>query len=128
MASVDALVLYIGEDVTYRITVTDADGERYDLEQFTDIEFEAKAQEGAPDPARIAKTLDGGDIVLLDQSAEATKGQADITVAAADSASLVPGTLRYDVIGIHATEGRKLIIAPSDLVVRGAVNLVPVAP
>lgn len=122
MASIDALEIYIGEDVTLRLTVLDEDEERYDLEQFTDIEFELKPRDGSPNPAQVLKNLDDG-VTLLDQSEEDTKGQCDIVLEAADTAALTSGTMRYDVWGIHPSEGRKLIIAPSDVVIRSAVNL-----
>lgn len=121
MSTVDQLEMFKGEDVVFRFTVLDEDDERYSLTAATDIQFEVKTADGGADPALISKNLAAG-VVKLNQTVSETKGQFEVTLLAANTSALAIGTLRYDVWLIEGGL-RKVVIQPSNFVLRASVNL-----
>lgn len=116
--------IYQGEDKTFRLTVTEDDGQRKDLTGST-LEFQVKSALGGADPAAIFKSsVNAGEITVLDQTAGvATVGQADIDLVSGDT--ITPdllGFYKYDVVLILPGGKRKIIVAPSDFEVQDVVN------
>lgn len=84
--------VYRGDQVTFRLTVTDDEDERVNITGAT-IELQVKTAKGDADPPTITKAVGGG-ITLLDQTADSdTEGQADAVLLSANT-DITPG-LRY---------------------------------
>jgi hypothetical protein len=109
-----------GDDAVYRLTIVDDADARIDLTAAT-IEMQIKPALGADDPPTIAKSVGAG-ITLLDQTQDETKGQADINIAPADTASLTPGLFWLDVVAIIGGI-RRHAIEPREFTVGDVVNL-----
>lgn len=120
IAIVGPFTIYRGDGATLRLTVTDDDDARIDLTAAA-IELQVKAGIGDADPALIAKAVGTG-IALLDQAVADTKGQADITIAPADT-DRAPGLFWLDVVVIPAIGDRQHVITPIELTIGGVVNL-----
>lgn len=112
------LKIFRGNQVTYRITVTDDADARVNLTAYG-IECEAKAELGGADPAAIACSIGDG-ITLLTQSG-ATLGQADIVITSAKS-GIAPALYWLDVVTILAGV-RVHVIPPRELTIANVVNL-----
>lgn len=104
----------------FRTTVTDVDtGARKDITGAT-VEFQVRTAAGVADPPLISKAVGAG-ITILDQANAATKGQADIVLAAADTSALAAGTYSYDLVIIVGGE-RRVLVPPSPFVLKEAGN------
>lgn len=91
---VTTLTVKVGESKTWLLTVT-TDGARQSLTGLT-IAFEVNRTEGSTDVPLISRAVGSG-ITLRDQDVEATKGQAEITLAPADTEGVFAGEHRFSV-------------------------------
>lgn len=116
--------IYKGQSATFRITVTDEDGERFDLTGST-LYFRVKLSVTAADPALITKASSTpAQITILTQSGD-TLGQADIFLVPSDTTSLTAINYVYDV-WLQKSGGEKQPVVPvSALVINLPVTNLP---
>ena len=115
------ILVYQGDDLALCLTVTDDDGVRVDLTTLDAIEVEVKSAPGAADPALIHKDLTDG-VTPRDQTADATKGQADVVILSVNTTQ-TPGLYYLDVVVI--VDGvRQHIEGPREFTIAGVVNQV----
>ncbi len=108
--------IYKGQSATFRITVTDEDGERFDLTGAT-LYFRVKLSVTAADPALIAKaSTTPAQITILAQTGD-TLGQAEIYLVPSDTSALNAINYVYDV-WLQKSGGEKQPVVPvSNLVI-----------
>lgn len=124
-------VMYEGTTKKFRLRFTDDEGERVDLDEVEDIEFEVKRAAGAADPPLLFKNIGAG-IELETQDGD-TLGEAILTIDAADTTEantdwIAPrtGVFYYDVIVLQDSGATRLVaVPPSELRVKALVNNVP---
>jgi uncharacterized protein YfaS (alpha-2-macroglobulin family) len=109
-----------GDDVTYRLTVTDDTGARIDLTAATALEVQVKPALGAPDPPTISKSLAAATITLLDQTSTTTRGQADFTFSSADT-NVTSGLYWIDIVLVLGGK-RTHVVAPREYTIAATVN------
>ena len=110
-----------GEDVTWRLTVTDNTGSTLNLSAWDDLQF--TVQNPDTSSVLISKSLAASGITLVaSQSVEANRGRLDLALASADTLTLDAGTYRYDVLGIDGDSDRDTLIHPSDLILERGMS------
>jgi hypothetical protein len=109
-----------GDTATYRITVTDDDDARVDLDGAA-IELQVKPTLGAADPPTISKLVGSG-ITILDQLVADTKGQADVAISSVDSSTPAAGLYWLDVVVVLAG-ARVHVVAPREYTIGETVNI-----
>jgi hypothetical protein len=108
--------IYKGQSATFRITITDEDGERYDLTGAT-LYFRVKVSVTTADPALITKVSSTpAQITILAQSGD-TVGQAEIYLLPADTTALTAINYVYDVWILKATGEKEPVVPVSALVI-----------
>jgi hypothetical protein len=115
LGSVNATEIYRGITANLRLTVTQ-DGAAYDLTD-AEVYFTVKCNVGTVDN-KLQKTVTNGGVALADDPRD---GTADITLSAADTQSLDPGSYVYDIV-IVKTDERYLVVGPTTLVVKQSVT------
>lgn len=122
MAVLLPIRIWRGQSRTWRFTIWEIDtDERKDLDVYDDLQFQVKTDVDEADPPLISKSLLGGGLTKLDQSADDTIGQLEVTLGPSDTAALEPAVLKYDLWGIIGTQ-RYLLARPADFTVDGVVN------
>lgn len=107
-----------GDQVTFRLTVTDDEDERVDITGAT-IELQVKTAKGDADPPTITKAVGSG-ITLLDQTADSdTEGQADAILLSADT-NIAPGIRYLSVVVVLA--GVRQTLVDREFVILPVVN------
>lgn len=111
------ITVHKGDQVTFRITVTDDEDERTDITGAT-IELQVKSAKGAADPATIERAVGSG-ITLLDQTDVDTKGQADAILLSA-ATNITAGLYYLSVVVVLA--GVRQTIVDREFVILDVVN------
>lgn len=112
-----------GDTLTLRLTVTDDDGELFDLTGST-LHFRVKDKVTDADPADIIKSsASAAEIEILTPQTDITnKGRADIKLTPADTESLAPGNYVYDVWIVLPSTAEHVVIKPSKFRIEQAVT------
>ncbi len=122
MAVLLPIRVWRGQSRTWRFTVYELDTEeRKDLDVYDDIQFQVKSDVDEADPPLIAKSLLTSGVAKLDQGADDTIGQLEVTLGPSDTSALEPAVLKYDLWGIIGTQ-RYLLARPADFTIDGVVN------
>lgn len=115
------LLIIRGDDIVYRLTVTDDQDARVNLTGAS-IDFQIRITPGASGSPPIAKSVGSG-ITLLDQTSSTTKGQADIAIDSADTlAAGVPAGLYWLDVLVTASGKRHHAIEPQELAIADTVT------
>jgi len=121
MSCANNLTIYKGEYKALRVTVLDPNEAPVDLTLATVIEFEVKPAAGDADAAIIISKALGTGITIEPQSGD-TLGQFVIQIQPSDTALIAEQAATYDIVAVIDGK-RRLIVKPSEIRIRPAVNL-----
>jgi hypothetical protein len=114
------LTVYRGDDVDYVLVVTDDTDTPIDLTSVAALEVQVKTAIGAADPPTLSKSIAAGTVVLLDQTAPATKGRASFGFTSAET-NITPGLYWLDIVLVLAGK-RTHVITPRAFTITDVVN------
>jgi len=122
---VNLLTVVRGSDRTFRLLVTDNDGNPVDLTGAT-LYFTVKDGLSATAITILTKTsASSAQIAIQNQLVPATKGMALIYLVPTDTATQAPGQYYYDA-WLKTVDGKKVdLLPPSTFEIRAAVTTVP---
>lgn len=108
------MLVYAGDSLTMRITVTDDADARVDLSAATALDVQVEKKLGSTAPPSISKAIGSG-VTLLDQTAADTKGQADVRFDPADTAK--PAGLYWLNVVLGLAGDRQHVVAPREFTI-----------